>query len=217
MSKIQMRGHCQCCGRDQAVVRGNMSKHGYTVEWSYFKGVCPGQHYAPIEVERTEADATIASVRQQAKLLLQQAADLVAGRIHPEMCRTDHQQKNLTTGKWETVVIAWEDASSYQRESAVKGAIYECESNAKHAGYFADSLEKVCNEFHGKPLVEVAAAEAPAAIVSGEVRVAQNGTRLTCKYIHRGMVEYSYHREEQNRTFSHRMATRSWRALPLAS
>ena len=37
--EIQIRGNCQCCGKEQAVVGGLMSKHGYTVENGWFSGV----------------------------------------------------------------------------------------------------------------------------------------------------------------------------------
>ena len=63
MKDNQIRGHCQCCGNQQAVVSGHMSKHGYTVEHGWFQGVCTGESYKPIELERTVTNKIMAAVK----------------------------------------------------------------------------------------------------------------------------------------------------------
>lgn len=45
------RGHCQLCDRLQAVhpITGMLAKHGYTKQWGFFQGTCPGSGHAPYE------------------------------------------------------------------------------------------------------------------------------------------------------------------------
>lgn len=44
-------GTCQICGNEQAVnaKSGKIAKHGYTVEWGYFEGTCPGSDELPLQ------------------------------------------------------------------------------------------------------------------------------------------------------------------------
>ena len=84
MTKTQTRGHCQCCGREQAVVRcGYMAHHGYEVKDGWFQGKCGGHNFPPLEVARDVADSTIASVRRDAAALRVRATALIAGEVSP--------------------------------------------------------------------------------------------------------------------------------------
>lgn len=58
MAKATNNGICQVCGREQAVhpQTSFLAKHGYTVEWGYFEGTCPGSNFLPIQLDRTIAD-----------------------------------------------------------------------------------------------------------------------------------------------------------------
>lgn len=51
MAKIQLRGFCQVCGREQAVNQktGKIAHHGYTVEFGAFEGTCMGAKEQPIQ------------------------------------------------------------------------------------------------------------------------------------------------------------------------
>lgn len=54
MPKATHLGTCQICGRKQKVSNnksslGKLSKHGYTVEWGWFNGVCAGAVELPFE------------------------------------------------------------------------------------------------------------------------------------------------------------------------
>lgn len=42
-------GSCQLCGRQQKLPGGRLSQHGYTVQWGFFNGVCPGSEHLPFE------------------------------------------------------------------------------------------------------------------------------------------------------------------------
>jgi hypothetical protein len=65
--KATHQGTCQCCGRLQKLPGGFLSKHGYTVDWGYFNGVCGGAHHLPLEQDRTIVDAFVVRLREGAK------------------------------------------------------------------------------------------------------------------------------------------------------
>lgn len=48
--KATHSGSCQWCGRDQKLPGGRLAKHGYTVKWGFFNGVCRGAEELPFEV-----------------------------------------------------------------------------------------------------------------------------------------------------------------------
>jgi hypothetical protein len=56
---MQLRGHCQCCGREQAVIDGRIAVHGADLR-------CPGSQLPPLQAQREFADRTIAHVRSEA-------------------------------------------------------------------------------------------------------------------------------------------------------
>jgi hypothetical protein len=58
------KGHCQVCGAMHAVDNSHngLAKHGYDVSWGFFNGVCSGADNLPIQLDRTLADKTIASL-----------------------------------------------------------------------------------------------------------------------------------------------------------
>jgi len=49
MERATHVGSCQCCGRVQKLPGGLLSKHGYSVEWGFFQGVCVGAATLPYE------------------------------------------------------------------------------------------------------------------------------------------------------------------------
>jgi len=80
MAKATHNGTCQCCGRNQAVKKGVLAKHGYTVENGYFEGTCVGTSNKPLQNCRelldnnvAEWDARIQRMSTQKKRLEDQA------------------------------------------------------------------------------------------------------------------------------------------------
>lgn len=63
------KGHCQVCGNIQAVDNSHnlLAKHGYSVDYGYFNGVCTGADNLPIELDRTIADKTIIRINNYIK------------------------------------------------------------------------------------------------------------------------------------------------------
>jgi hypothetical protein len=48
-AKATHSGTCQVCGRLQKLPGNHLSLHGYTKQWGFFSGTCPGAHYKPFE------------------------------------------------------------------------------------------------------------------------------------------------------------------------
>jgi hypothetical protein len=163
----QLRGNCQCCGRQQAVKNGVMAKHGYTVEHGWFNGVCSGERYAPIQVSRTHTDKIIADIRAEIPELLKQAEQVIMGWLLPEFVEVGNF-RNRTT-------IAYEDADQYDQRQAREKLEWSLKMKAKAGESFIQILETVANEYHGKPLVQVTK-QAPVQIEIGEKRFANNAT-----------------------------------------
>jgi hypothetical protein len=80
-------GTCQACGRQQAVGNdtGRIAKHGYTVDWGYFNGVCHGAGKQPAEVDVTYTRRLIVECGRDAELNDRAAEQFkTRERIHPQ-------------------------------------------------------------------------------------------------------------------------------------
>lgn len=208
-TKTQIRGICQCCGRDQAVMAsGRMSKHGYTVEAGWFSGVCRGQNHQPMQVNRGEADAICREVAADCDKLEARLAGVKAGTILP----TDAPSYSRDARGY-TIRQPYETAESWHQESAVRELSWKLAQRAAVGRQFVAQLQALADRYHGQPLRVVPAAEAPAPIVSGEQRVAANGRILTATTVGRN-VRAVFVRDGTR--FSTLVSTRSWRALPMA-
>ncbi len=166
MSKMQLRGNCPCCGREQAVINGNMSKHGYTVENGWFNGVCSGDRFAPMQVQRTVTDDLVKQVLLDVEVLKQNITQLESGKIHPTTCPTDSFSKKT---------ITWEEANEYQRKKAVSIAVSQNYSRARQGEVFAQQMSELVNAVHGKELRQVALTDTPEPIKIGERKMSKRG------------------------------------------
>lgn len=174
-TKTQLRGICQCCGRDQAVVSGRMSKHGYTVEEGWFSGICTGQHYAPLQVSREQADRIIAQVREECNELDRRVESLRAGTSHPNTVKTDRWDPKTR----DSVRISWEEATPYQRAAEVERLTFTLQHRAQQGRSFATALEQTADRVHGTELRVVPVEAGPEPILTGEVRALPNGRNGT--------------------------------------
>lgn len=215
--RIQLRGHCQCCGRQQAVIRGLMSKHGYEVKergnYGWFQGICQGERFKPIEVDRAQADAIVKAVREECASLRVRAEALRSGEVKPAKAKSGKkvEQAGVPRWKWEDEMVPFSEAPAHYQREAVESAAWNAQRRSEIGGSFANGLEKLADEYHGKPLLEVKAEAGPAPIEPGERRVAQRGV-LIAGEVYRGMVHW-----KDERGFKSKMSTRSWRALPMAA
>ena len=204
-TKTQLRGNCQCCGRDQAVLAttGTLAKHGYTVKGGWFLGVCSGHNYRPMQEDISVTRDIVATVRTDVAKLLEYAADLKSGKSHPPTCKTSHAPGAQP--------VAFAEAPAWAQRDAISSAIYATENRARAGEHFATELETMANAMHGKPLREKKVSAAPAPILAGERRISTKRGVLTATSVVGACVSW---RDE--RGLKSRMSSRAWRALELS-
>jgi len=200
-SRIQIRGNCQCCGNDQAVVNGYASKHGYTVNNGWFNGVCSGQNYEPMQISRVQADRIVESVRLSVAQLERDLAAVEAGTVTP---------KTIVLAYTRTE-IPFAQGTLTQKEEAVFSLTRSLTYRIRTGVDFANHLEQVANKYYGKSLNEVKIDEVGIAVGSNvkvigsvvtvtkiEYRVARGiGSSVNGQYIlhvvfERNGKEYAY-------------------------
>lgn len=62
--KATHKGTCQCCGASQKLPSDVLSKHGYTVKWGFFSGVCQGAGHLPYELSCDLIKSCIANAQE---------------------------------------------------------------------------------------------------------------------------------------------------------
>jgi len=154
--KIQIRGNCQCCGHDQAVVNGTMSKHGYTVDNGWFNGICSGERFAPLQKDRTQLDLILASVAVELTQLAEDVVGLETGRLVP---------KQAASANWyKAPMIAFADASPIQQAKAVEDAVFGAQRRIRQGESYIKMMTEFAAKVHGtelrtvvldKPVVQV--------------------------------------------------------------
>ena len=151
MVNTQIRGNCQCCGRQQAVqaqsgrfIGGVMSKHGYTVEQGWFNGVCSGRNHPPLQISRTVTDKIIADINAEVPELIAKANKVKAGEITPKFVKTFKKQE-----------IPFEQGNPREQHAARTSLEWAYRNRARTGEHFAESMAKVADKYHGQPLVEV--------------------------------------------------------------
>ena len=203
--KNQIRGNCQCCGKQQAVKNGTMAKHGYTVEHGWFNGVCSGERFAPIQISRTQTDKIIAEILAEIPQLLVKAEQVVMGKLLPAVVITGRYNNKVT--------IPYADATPYDQRHARDQMLWELRNRASAGKAFTETLGNIANEYHGKPLTEVAKKEAPTPIGINEVKI-MNGCRIVSTSVYGGKVNYKP--EGLDTTWSCYVSTTKWRNLKTA-
>jgi hypothetical protein len=143
-TQTQTRGNCQCCGREQAVVNGMMSKHGYTVKQGWFAGVCSGRNYAPVQVSRVKTDQLIASITEEVAELIEIANKYESKEITPRTV--------LTLGRRE---ISFEQGTLREQSQARVSNEWACRNRARMGQDFVKTMTEIANKYHGQPLVKV--------------------------------------------------------------
>lgn len=68
-------GTCQCCGNFQKLPNGVLSKHGYTVDFGYFNGVCRGSDYKPFEQSCDQVERYIGEAQEAAQRIVERIAE----------------------------------------------------------------------------------------------------------------------------------------------
>jgi len=141
----QIRGNCQCCGRQQAVVGGLMSKHGYTVKEGWFSGVCSGRNYQPIQVSRTMTDKIIADISAEIPELIAKAEKVKSGELTPTTIKLRFNKET----------IPFEQGNLKQQSEARTSLEWAYRNRARAGQDFVKTMTEVADKFHGQPLIEV--------------------------------------------------------------
>jgi hypothetical protein len=198
MKANQIRGNCQLCGHQQAVVNGTMSKHGYTVQHGWFAGVCHGEQHAPLQKDRSVADRVIAQVRAEAAELVIKADKVKVGSISPKVVvKTGIDRKK--------VEIPFAEAASWEQDNARKTMEWALRNRASAGNQFADHLQRCADLYHGTDLVEVIKPTKPTPICVGDVK----GNR-TVTSIDAGRV---YYKIEGKAGSGYWLGSQAWRKL----
>ncbi len=105
--KATHNGECQICGAKQALPGGRLSKHGYTVKWGFFSGVCHGAGELPFEQSKDAIAAVIANVETQ---IAETDAEIAAlecldGLANDGATAWHHTYKAYGTNVWERVPV----------------------------------------------------------------------------------------------------------------
>ena len=201
------RGHCQACGRVQAVDTANnlLAKHGYTVDFGYFDGVCTGSDRKPLEVDKSFSEATIVRISEWIdgqKVLLQEA---IEGRktfshytletkrngfcFHPFSDR-HFMVQGLTIVEY-TEENLRKHCEEYNQNSDWRTITFDeifarfqkhyikgIENGIANAIQHIESLQKLIEEVHGKDLINVADTEKLLKDLEAEAKIGFDETKV---------------------------------------
>lgn len=209
--EIQIRGNCQCCGREQAVVGGLMSKHGYTVEHGWFSGVCSGNHYQPMQFSRVETDRIVSDIRAEIPKLLALADQYESGIKTPEFVMKKVLDTELR--KWTEVKVPFAEAHIVDQRSTVSQIVWGYKNRASAGKSFSDTLESIANKVHGTPLIEVAKKEVEPIRVGDKKTNLELGATYTCFKIDGVRVYWSATRASDGKQIRSWMGSQAWRKL----
>jgi len=203
-SSIQLRGNCQCCGRQQAVVGRWMAKHGYTVEHGWFQGACSGESSEPMQKSRTRTDGIVAQVRADVAKLLEQKNKLEAGTAKPLFINKGTERN--------PDLIPFNEGDDYQQRITLRKAIHDLTFKANMGAQFADMLIEVADKYHGTPLIEVEKKEPPTPIYRGDKKLSQNKSyTYECRRVEGGRVYYVL--DKNGAQLNGWIGTQAWRKL----
>jgi hypothetical protein len=169
-------GHCQACGRQQAVdnALGTLAKHGYKVAgFGFFMGTCQGSGRRPLELERAFLDTICAALAEYSarmstrsmqllkrEVVLEQATrlDNYGGRVTERVKtgRRDRYGREKTENR--EVRVPWVEASPSERGAELKREVALADSEASEADQHREGLLRLAKEVHGRPLAAVSRA-----------------------------------------------------------
>lgn len=97
MAKATHTGTCQICGNMQKLPNGRLSKHGYTVDYGYFNGVCRGHGALPFErsidlIAKVMTDATAEADRLEAE-----SAEYASSYSHEDIMHRVYRKGTAST------------------------------------------------------------------------------------------------------------------------
>lgn len=189
-------GTCQVCGRQQAAKNNGgrtIAKHGYTVEFGWFTGVCAGSGAQALEISDAFAREFAAKLVADATDLRAFVARLNKGEIDPVRCaRLDRwgskvyaprERRYGLPSTREVVTVDYADATPAE-QSAARIAL-RIEKLQRAAAYDAYSLEIIARipKVLGQPLTPVAV-EPPVVQIKAGDRFNYGGSVWVVKNFH---------------------------------
>ena len=165
MAKGKYIGTCQACGRNHVVKAGGvMAKHGYTVDWGYFNGVCGGSDERPLELDREYADRCVVLYKAEAERLMAiTAADVDEIRIDIKkrfvvvdykICRTAEEFEAAGMGAYR----GYGPVEGFKKAKERKAG--ELNHRGKNLDIHANQMVRTIANVHGTELVDREAEEA---------------------------------------------------------
>jgi hypothetical protein len=210
--RIQTRGHCQCCGHVQATGY-TVAKHGYTVDFGYFSGVCHGAFLQPLERDRSHCDATILDLRRRAPEDEAFADLLQAGAVLPikGYVRSKTEWDKRTGGR-KKIPVSFGSLSINDQGAQVSALIFNLRRGAEFMRTLANDIGQLADRVHGQPLLQVEVQASAQPIQAGERRQGDTGVYVA-KSQQKARVWFTV--EGSTRTVW--MGAQAWRRLPLVS
>jgi hypothetical protein len=208
----QTRGHCQMCGRQQAV-RGGIAAHGYTVANGWFQGVCQGHRFAPLEKRRAETDNMIVEILEHAAALRIKADETLAGKHDPVEYQTGFMR--TVEGKRVPATELFAEASEYKQQDIRTKLAWNMTMRAKAGEDFCKMMGALADKIHGTELVVVAKPVPAERIQAGDKRVNNNGTVLTAVRQEGQRLYYTFTRES-GAVLKAYTSPRAWRMMQSA-
>lgn len=220
---LQLRGHCQRCGNEQAVRNGRIAQHGYVVRNGWFQGVCSGYQYAPVEYSRTALDNTVEIIRDQITNLRESASLLSSPAWWPKEVLVYNRSLR------KDVLVPLSSLSEAKAKEVIRARIDENLARARAGEEHIQYLREVAATYHGKDLIEVARDAGPEAILPGDKRLMPtkglgNPSKppvAICRRVEGGKVYYIYYTDsdlnQNGKRVLYNTTTRAWRNWAKAS
>lgn len=150
------KGTCQLCGRIHAVNNktGEIAKHGYTVDYGFFNGVCQGSNILPLQKDREELDLQVKAWEKIGNKQL----SLTQADIESVPVRVRQDGLNKTVMMYESsFLLAHQDqyyAPSF--EKAVQVHLANIHSRANGLLTHASDMKALADKIYGTELFPVA-------------------------------------------------------------
>ncbi len=96
--KSEYKGTCQCCGSVQKLPGNTLAKHGYTVKWGFFSGICSGTTKMPYEKDCSLIKQYIASAEAKRDSLIEFRDRLLKSATEPKAWFREYV-RNLEKGR----------------------------------------------------------------------------------------------------------------------
>jgi len=124
MSKATHNGECQLCGRQQKLPSDVLSKHGYTVEWGFFNGTCPGSGHKSFELSCDLIDGRLKDIRLAIETEKELCEKLLNDPVNPEKVMIHfYQEGGYQRGQRSGYV--WQESKLRKLETPIRGSYFQ--------------------------------------------------------------------------------------------